>query len=71
MEVLFAELQSFKQPDLEWYFETAATSPANRAKVIELVGEAPPEARALFQLHEESGKIVWWWQRLSLLATKP
>ena len=24
----------FKQPDLEWYFETAGTSPANRDKVL-------------------------------------
>jgi hypothetical protein len=67
---VFSELQPFKQPDLNWYFETAATSPENRAKVLELVRHAPPEARNHFRLTEEDGKIVWWWQRLVLGARK-
>ena len=70
LEVVFSELQPFKQPDLNWYFETAATTAENRAKVIELVRRAPPEARNLFRLTEEDGKIVWWWQRLVLGAQK-
>jgi ubiquinone/menaquinone biosynthesis C-methylase UbiE len=60
----------FKQPDLNWYFEAAATSPENRAAVLELVANAPESARKLFRLGEEDGKIVWWWQRLTLIAQK-
>ena len=61
---------TFKQPDLEWFFDTAATSPENRTKVLELIAHAPQSARDLFRLGEEDGKIVWWWQRLTLLAKK-
>ncbi len=68
LEVVFSELQPFKQPDLNWYFETAATTPENRAKVLELIRDAPAEARKLFRLTEEEGKTVWWWQRLVLAA---
>ena len=63
-------LTPFKQPDLNWYFETAATSPENRQKVLELVARAPASARTLFRLGSEEGKIVWWWQRLTLVARK-
>jgi ubiquinone/menaquinone biosynthesis C-methylase UbiE len=71
LRVEFSELQPFKQPDLNWYFDTANTTPENRAKVLELIRTAPPEARALFRLGEEDGKIVWWWQRLVLAAQRP
>jgi len=70
LPVVFSELQPFKQPDLTWYFDTAGTTPENRAQVLELVRNAPPEARNLFRLGEEDGKIVWWWQRLVLGARK-
>jgi SAM-dependent methyltransferase len=70
LKVLQAVLTPLKQPDLDWYFDTAATSPMNREKVLELVSHAPPSARALFRLGEEDGKIVWWWQRLTLLAQR-
>ncbi|MCI0745048.1 MAG: class I SAM-dependent methyltransferase [Verrucomicrobia subdivision 3 bacterium] len=60
----------FKQPDLQWYFETAATPLANRVRVRELIANAPDSARRLFRLGEENGKIVWWWQRLTLVARK-
>jgi ubiquinone/menaquinone biosynthesis C-methylase UbiE len=60
----------FKQPDLDWYFETAATPPENRRLVRELCANAPESARQLFRLAEEEGKIVWWWQRLTLAARK-
>ena len=70
LQVVFSELQPFKQPDLNWYFDTAGTAPENRTKVLELVRTAPPEARTLFRLGEEDGKIVWWWQRLVLAARK-
>lgn len=70
LRVLVCELHPFKQPDLNWYLDVANTSPENRAKIFELVRTAPDSARKLFRLTEESGKIVWWWQRLSLLAVK-
>ena len=65
-----SELHPMKMPDLEWYFEAANTSVENREKVRELVRNTPEEARRLFEVREEEGKIVWWWQRLSLLASK-
>ena len=58
----------FKQPDLEWYFQTAATSPENQQKVRELVQTAPEPARRVFHLAQEEGKTVWWWPRLTMLA---
>jgi ubiquinone/menaquinone biosynthesis C-methylase UbiE len=70
LNVLSATLMPFKQPDLNWYFETAATLAENRKKVLELVAHAPRSARELFRLGEEDGKIVWWWQRLTLVALK-
>jgi hypothetical protein len=59
-----------KQPDLQWYFETAATAPENRARVLEAVRTVPPSVRAALRLGEEAGKIVWWWPRLTLVARK-
>jgi len=70
LQVRSAELFPFKQPNLEWYFETAATSPANRERVRDLIATAPEEARRLFELAEEEGTTVWWWRRLTLLARK-
>mgnify|MGYP000893526212 CR=1 FL=1 len=64
------ETTPFKQPDLEWYFQTAGTSDAHRAEVRRLVREAPGAARRVFGIAEEDGKTVWWWPRLSLLARK-
>jgi ubiquinone/menaquinone biosynthesis C-methylase UbiE len=63
-------LTPFKQPDLNWYFETANTSPQNRERVLELIAAAPNSAHRLFRLGQEDGKIVWWWQRLTLIARK-
>jgi len=70
LNVKQAILKPFKQPDLNWYFETAATTPENREKVLVLVGNAPRSARKLFRLGNEDGNIVWWWQRLTLIAAK-
>jgi ubiquinone/menaquinone biosynthesis C-methylase UbiE len=70
LRVQSAELRSLKQPDLEWYFETAATTPENRAAVRELIAAAPASARGAFRLAEEDGKIVWWWPRLTLIARR-
>ena len=70
LRVLHCGLTPFKQPDLNWYFETAATTPENQRKVLELVRHAPASARRLCRLGDEEGKIVWWWQRLTLVARK-
>jgi ubiquinone/menaquinone biosynthesis C-methylase UbiE len=70
MKVVRAELQYLKQPDLQWYFETAATSPENREQVLEAVRTAPERVRRALRLENEAGKIVWWWPRLTLLAAK-
>lgn len=71
LRVLKTELTPFKQPDLEWYFETAATSAENRRAVLDLIANIPDSARKLLRLAEEEGKITWWWQRLALTAVKP
>lgn len=60
-----------KQPDLEWYFETAATAPESREKVRALITTAGPAIRDQYRLAEEEGKTVWWWPMLSLVAQKP
>ena len=70
LEVIRSELHSFKQPDLQWFFETSATSPENRKKVLEAVRSASQRVRAALRLGEEDGKIVWWWPRLTLLASR-
>ena len=68
LSLLQSSLHPMKQPDLQWYFETANTSPENRAQVLEAVRTAPPSVRAALKLMEENGRIVWWWPRLTLLA---
>lgn len=70
LRILRSQLDPFKQPDLEWYFETAATTPENRGKVLEAVRTAPPAVRAAIRLAEDGGRVTWWWQRLTLLAQK-
>ncbi len=70
LEVKDVILTPFKQPDLNWYFDTANTSAENRTRVLELIANAPESARRLFKIGSEEGKIVWWWQRLTLIARK-
>ena len=64
------EIAHRKQPDLEWYFETAATTPENREQVRALIATAPDSARTHYRLAEEEGKTVWWWPMLSMVAQK-
>jgi ubiquinone/menaquinone biosynthesis C-methylase UbiE len=59
-----------RQPNLEWYFETAATPPQNRREVLDMIAKAPTRVRNLYQLAEVDGKISWQWPILSLLAQK-
>lgn len=70
LEIRVCRLDPFKQPDLEWYFQTAATPEANRDEVRRLVENAPDAAQRLFRIRRENGKIVWWWQRLTLIAVR-
>lgn len=70
LQVVSLQVAPFKQPDLNWYFETAATDDQNRIKVLELIARAPESIRSFFKIAEEDGRIVWWWQRLSLVALK-
>ena len=70
LKVARSDLQSRKQPDLNWYFDTAATSEENREKVLEAVAKASEHVRAALRLGNEDGKIVWWWPMLALLARK-
>ena len=70
MKVLRSELHPRKQPDLEWYFETAATPPENRQKVLACVQGASDHVKQALRLGKEEGKIVWWWPMLTMLASK-
>jgi ubiquinone/menaquinone biosynthesis C-methylase UbiE len=60
-----------KQPDLRWYFDTAATTLENRIRVLDAIHAAPRSVRAALRLADEDGRIVWWWPMLRLLARKP
>jgi len=57
-----------EQPDLEWYFETAATSSENRRKVLDAVRAASPRVRQVMRLREDGNRIIWRWPMLTLLA---
>jgi ubiquinone/menaquinone biosynthesis C-methylase UbiE len=70
LRVLRCKTAPFKQPDLDWYFQTAGTTPENRQKVQDLVCNAPDSARKVFRIAQEDAKTVWWWPRLSLVALK-
>jgi ubiquinone/menaquinone biosynthesis C-methylase UbiE len=71
MVVEVSQLNRMKQPDLNWYFETAATSPENRIQVLDAIEKASPHVRTALGLADEEGKIIWYWQRLTLRARKP
>lgn len=69
-EVLWSELQPMAQPDLEWYFQTAGTPEANRAKVRERIATASPHVRAAMELVDAESPVRWTWQRVRLLGRK-
>jgi ubiquinone/menaquinone biosynthesis C-methylase UbiE len=71
LQVLRSELHLKKQPVLEWYFVTAATSPANRKNVLHAVQSASDHVRRALSIADEDGKVVWWWPMLTLVAVKP
>lgn len=70
LSILHSELHPRKQPDLEWYFETAATPAQNREHVAEAVHNASDHVKATLRLGNEAGRIVWWWPMLRVLAHK-
>ena len=70
LQILRCDLFPFKQPNLEWYFQTAATPPENQEAVRRLLAEAPEAARRVFRIQQEGDTIVWWWDRLALVAQK-
>ena len=71
LDILVSRLQPKKQPDLTWYFETAATTTENRILVLDAIQSAPSSVRHALRLDDEDAKIVWWWPILRLLARKP
>ena len=71
LAVCWTDIHEKKQPDLRWYFETAATSTENQERVLQLIETAPASARRVFRLGVEEGKTVWQWPILTLVAQKP
>lgn len=71
LTILSSSLHPKKQPDLNWYFDTAATPAENRILVLDAIQASSPAVRGALRLADEDGKIVWWWPMLRLLAAKP
>lgn len=59
-----------EQPDIEWYFQTAATSPDNRNAVLEMIRTAAPDIVAVYRIATNEGKISWWWPIATIIARK-
>ncbi len=70
MTVVRSAVHHRKQPDLDWYFDTAATPPENRLKVRDAVQAASGHVKQALRLGSEDGKIVWWWPMVTLLSRK-
>jgi SAM-dependent methyltransferase len=70
LTVTKSQVESFKMPDVKWYFNVANTPPQNRKKVLEMIAKAPGSVRELFKIGQEDGKIIWYWRRLTLVAGK-
>lgn len=69
--VIKSELHPMKQPDLQWYFETAATPVENRVLVLDEIRTIPDAVKHALRLETEpDGKIIWWWPRLTLVARR-
>lgn len=70
LSVIRSELHPRQQPDLNWYFETAATSQENRKHVLEAVAHASDQIRNALRLRNDEGKVTWWWPMLTMVARK-
>ena len=68
--VRWTDIHVKKQPDINWYFETAATSEQNRRLVLKLIEDPPSSVRRVFKLASADGKISWQWPMLTLIAQK-
>jgi len=71
LELFYTEFFPLKQPDIEWYFETASTPLENRKAVLQKVASASAHIRERMQIGNEAGRIVWSWTMIGLLARKP
>jgi ubiquinone/menaquinone biosynthesis C-methylase UbiE len=71
LRIIRSELHPFKQTDVHWWFDISATPPENREQVLEAVRTVSEHVRNALRLANEKGKIIWWWPRLTLLASKP
>jgi SAM-dependent methyltransferase len=71
LSIVSSTLHPKKQPDLHWYFDTAATAPESRIRVLDALRSASPGVRRALRIADEGGKIVWWWPMLRLLARRP
>ena len=71
LTLLTSGLYPKKQPDLNWYFDTADTPTENRIRVLDAIHAAPESVRKALRLADDDGKIVWWWPMVRLLARKP
>ena len=54
--VRWTDIHLKKQPDLRWYFETAATSKENQRRVLQLIETAPASARPRLQARNRGGQ---------------
>jgi ubiquinone/menaquinone biosynthesis C-methylase UbiE/glutathione S-transferase len=70
LTVTQSKVESFKMPDVNWYFNVANTPPENRKKILEMLAKAPGSVRELFKVGQEEGKIIWYWRRITLVAGK-
>jgi ubiquinone/menaquinone biosynthesis C-methylase UbiE len=70
LTVTQSKVESFKMPDVNWYFNVANTPPENRKKILEMLAKAPGAVRELFKVGQEDGKIIWYWRRITLVAGK-
>ncbi len=64
------QVESIRQPELNWYFNEMNTPPENRKKVMEMLAKAPSSVRELFKIGQEDGKIVWSARRVTVVAGK-
>jgi ubiquinone/menaquinone biosynthesis C-methylase UbiE/glutathione S-transferase len=70
LTIIKSQVEAFKMPDVNWYFNVANTPPENRKKVLEMIAKAPGSVRELFKIAQEDGKIIWYWRRVTFVAGK-
>jgi len=68
LRVVHCDVGRLSQPNLEWYFQTAATPQAERDEVVRMYDSAPDSIRSLYRLATKDGKRTWQWHRLQLVA---